>query len=103
MLQRAIYQLYLNAEIKGSEQSRVELHIEAGIYSIDGTIFVPPNATIIGAGSDKTIIRTTTNAPIFQTVNDHPNTVPGVYEPDSSSTFPKYKNKRYDFRKYCCR
>ena len=87
LLQRAIDQLYLNAAIKGSEQSRVELHIEAGIYSIDGTIFVPPNATIIGAGSDKTIIRTTANAPIFQTVNDHPNTVPGVYEPDSSSTF----------------
>ncbi len=87
LLQRAIDQLYLNAAIKGSEQSRVELHIEAGIYSIDGTIFVPPNATIIGAGSDKTIIRTTANAPIFQTVNDHPNTGPGVYEPDSSSTF----------------
>ena len=87
LLQRAIDQLYLNAAIKGSEQSRVELHIEAGIYSIDGTIYVPPNATIIGAGSDKTIIRTTTNAPIFQTVNDHPNTVLGVYEPDSSSTF----------------
>ena len=87
LLQRAIDQLYLNAAIKGSEKSRVELHIEPGVYSIDGTIFVPPNASIIGAGSDKTIIRSTGNAPIFQTINDHPNTSPGVYEPDSSSTF----------------
>jgi len=86
LLQRAIDQLYLNAAIKGSEKSRVVLHIEPGVYTIDGTIFIPPNATIVGAGSDKTIIKTTANAPIFQTINDHPNTIPGTYEPDSSST-----------------
>ena len=86
LLQRAIDQLYLNAAIKGSEKSRVVLHLEPGIYTIDGTVYIPPNATLKGAGSDKTVIRQTTNAPIFQTINDHTNTLPGVYEPDSSST-----------------
>ena len=56
-LQRAIDQLYLNSATKGSEKSRVVLHLEAGIYSIDGTVYIPPNATIKGAGPDKTVIK----------------------------------------------
>ena len=62
LLQRAIDQLYLNAAIKGSEKSRVVLHLEPGIYTIDGTVYIPPNATLKGAGPDKTVIRQTTNA-----------------------------------------
>jgi hypothetical protein len=69
-LQRALDQLYLNTATKGSTQSRVELHIPAGTYIVNNTIFIPPFATIIGAGSDKTIIRSSSSNPIFQTVND---------------------------------
>ena len=86
LLQRAIDQLYLNAAIKGSEQSRVVLNLEPGIYTLDGTVYIPPNATIRGSGPDKTIIKQTANAAIFQTINDDASTVPGGYAPDSAST-----------------
>jgi len=69
-LQAAIDQLYLNDAIKGSTQSRVVLHLEPGVYIVDSTIHIPPYATLVGAGSDKTIIRTTTaSTTIFDTVN----------------------------------
>lgn len=84
-LQRAIDQLYLNSATKGSEKSRVVLHLEAGIYSIDGTVYIPPNATIKGAGVDKTVIRCSASAAILQTVND--SSTVGSYADDSSSTF----------------
>ncbi len=69
-LQSAIDQLYLNDANKGSIASRVILHLEAGEYVIDDTIYIPPYTNIVGAGSDKTVIRTNTvSKPIFQTVN----------------------------------
>lgn len=84
-LQRAIDQLYLNSATKGSVQSRVVLHLEPGVYLVDGTIFVPPYTTIVGAGSDKTIIRSSSANPIFQTVNDL--STPGAPASDSTSSF----------------
>ena len=69
-LQTAIDQLYLNSATKGSAQSKIVLHLEAGEYIVDGTIYIPPYATIVGAGSGKTIIRTSTaSTTIFKTVN----------------------------------
>lgn len=70
-LQNAIDQLYLNDANKGSIGSRVILHLEAGEYIVDDTIYIPPYTNIVGAGSDKTVIRSsTTSKPIFQTVNE---------------------------------
>jgi len=68
-LQTAIDQLYLNSASLGTAQSRVTLVLEAGIYSLDGTIYLPPYTTIVGAGSDKTIIKKTTAGDIFRTEN----------------------------------
>ena len=68
-LQRAIDQLFLNPATKTSNGSRVVLHIEPGTYVIDSTIYVPPYATIIGAGVDKTVITMTGTGPAFKTVN----------------------------------
>ena len=69
-LQAAIDQLYLNDALKGTAQSRVILHLEPGEYIIDGPISLPPYATLVGAGSDKTIIRTVTaGVDMFTTVN----------------------------------
>jgi len=69
-LQAAIDQLYLNDALKGSAASRVILHLEPGEYIIDGPIYIPPYATLVGAGSDKTIIRTiTSSVDMFTTVN----------------------------------
>jgi len=85
-LQQALDQLYLNDATKGSEQSRVILHLEPGIYKLTNTVYIPPNATIIGAGPEKTVIKqTASDAPIFQTIND--SSTPGAPANDSSSTF----------------
>lgn len=55
-IQRALDQLYLNDATKGTEESRVILHFEAGQYNISKTIFIPPYARLMGAGKDKTVI-----------------------------------------------
>lgn len=69
-LQRAIDQLYINAATKGDAISRVVLTLEAGIYLIDDTIYIPPFVTLMGAGKEKTIIRQTEELAIFKTVNE---------------------------------
>lgn len=86
LLQRALDQLYLNDATKGSEGSRVVLHLEPGIYTLTGIVYVPPHATIVGAGPEKTVIKqTATDAPVFQTIND--SSTPGSPASDSSTTF----------------
>jgi hypothetical protein len=82
-LQRAIDQLYLNASNKGTTAARVELILEAGEYTTASTIYLPPYATIRGAGPEKTIINSTA-FPAFQTANE--TSTPGVYAADSTST-----------------
>jgi len=82
-LQRAIDQLYLNASNKGTTTARVELILEPGEYNITSTIYLPPYATIRGAGADKTIINSGAFF-AFQTVNE--TSTPGVYADDSVST-----------------
>lgn len=54
-IQRALDQLYLNDATKGTEESRIKLHFEAGVYPISKTIFIPPHAHLVGAGKDKTV------------------------------------------------
>lgn len=70
-LQRAIDQLFLNdipAGEQNSENNRVILIIEPGIYQISNSLKLPPYAVLKGAGKDKTVIVQTGNFPIFQTV-----------------------------------
>ena len=83
-LQRAIDQLYLNSATKGSVESRIKLHIEAGTYVISDTLYIPPQATIIGEGSGKTILRMIVNKPALITVNS--TSIPGTPSSDSSSS-----------------
>lgn len=74
-LQRAFDQLFLNV-IKASSDSvdgvnsRVTLELPAGIYKITNTLYVPSFATIVGAGSNKTIIRHSGSSTVFQFIND---------------------------------
>ena len=84
ILQRAIDQLYINTATKGTSASRVVLHIEAGTYSINDTIYLPPFTNIVGAGQGKTIINQTVDKPIFKTVND--TSTPGSYDNDAGTT-----------------
>jgi parallel beta-helix repeat protein len=83
-LQRALDQLYLNPANNGTEQSRVILVLEPGVYRINNSLKVPPHATIRGAGIDKTFIQAGTND-VFLTVNS--NSSPGAYAADSTSSF----------------
>ena len=70
-LQRAIDQLYLNGGLEASTGNRVVLTMEAGVYTISDTIYIPPHTTIRGAGSGKTVIRQVgNNKAVFLTVND---------------------------------
>lgn len=86
-IQRAIDQLFLNPASKGLSKSRIKLFFPAGEYIIGGDgLRVPPFATLIGDGIDKTTISSSaTNPPayIFRTVNE--TSVPGTYA-DPSTT-----------------
>jgi hypothetical protein len=72
-IQRAIDNLFLNPATKGSERSRVVLHIDPGVYELSDTIYIPPHATIHGAGKDKTVFRITGESNGFTTVNGDSN------------------------------
>lgn len=75
-IQRAIDQLFLNPTTKASvdsvdgTQSRVVLEFGPGIYKITNTLFIPSYASIVGAGSDKTIISHSGNSTVIRFVND---------------------------------
>jgi hypothetical protein len=67
-MQRTLDQIYLNSADKSLKKSKRKVIFPAGEFLITGTIFVPPYATIEGAGKDKTvIIQSTAGLPIFQT------------------------------------
>ena len=83
-IQRAIDQLYINSSTKGTEQSRAQLYFPPGVYKITSTLYIPPFASIVGAGKDKTKFNVTNNVIVFQTVNE--SSTPGNYANDSSST-----------------
>ena len=83
-IQRAVDQLFINPATIGTEVSRVKLHIPAGVYKISNSIHVPPYASIIGDGIDKTKFRMTGNVPAFKTVNG--SSTPGAYADGSSTT-----------------
>ena len=68
-LQRAVDQLFLNPANVTNPKSRVTLYLEPGAYTVSSTIFLPPYATIQGAGSEKAIINFTGTGAVFQTVN----------------------------------
>ena len=68
-LQRAIDQLYVNDATKFGPASRVTLHFEPGEYRFSSTLYIPPNATIVGAGQEKTIFRYSGTGAAFKTVN----------------------------------
>jgi hypothetical protein len=67
-LQNAIDQLFLNPSDKLNPKSKRPLHIPAGTYLITGTIYIPPNVTLVGDGSGKTVIvQSGLGVPVFMT------------------------------------
>lgn len=84
LLQTALDQLFLNNNTKSLAKSRVSLHLEAGVYTTSSTIYLPPHASIIGDGPNKTIIRNIGTGPIFKTVTS--DSTPGVYNTNVTSS-----------------
>lgn len=68
-VQRAVEQLFLN-ESYASADSRVVLEFPAGDYTVEETVYLPPNTSIRGAGIGRTIFRKTTAGPIFSSQNE---------------------------------
>lgn len=67
-LQNAIDQIFLNPSDKSKVNSKRPLHIPAGTYLVTGTIYIPPNATLVGDGSGKTVIvQSGLGLPVFMT------------------------------------
>jgi hypothetical protein len=75
-LQRAIDQLFLNGSGAAADYTdlRVTLVMPAGTFKTTDTLYIPSYATIVGAGSDKSIIRytptTASASPAIQFIND---------------------------------
>lgn len=85
LLQNAIDQLYINTSTAGTESSRVTLYFPAGVYTVTGTVYIPPYASLVGEGADKTVIKNTgTQATVFTTVNS--DSTPGSPANHSTST-----------------
>lgn len=90
-IQRAIFQLYANnnttkasADTAGGIRNRVALMIPAGKYKITQTLYIPSYATIVGAGSHKSIFEHSGTGPIVQFVND--NSSAGSIDPIDNTT-----------------
>ena len=64
-IQRAIDQLFKNPSNISLISSRVTLMFEPGIYKIVQSLKLPPNARIMGAGKDRTIIRQVETFPVI--------------------------------------
>jgi hypothetical protein len=105
-LQRAIDQLFANtptanatnldgSDLQDAVLRRVTLNIGPGVYNIRDTIRIPSFATIVGAGSDKTIFKfdpkttlsvtgTTNNSPIIETAHATVDMKGATITPDSN-------------------
>ena len=95
-LQRAINQLFLNDSLTESYnntvdgiKTRIILELPPGKFKISSTLYIPSYATLVGAGSDKTILYFTgTSGPVIKFVNDSsspstpdPETTYGITQP----------------------
>jgi len=67
-LQKALYELYLKDGSTSSDTAPV-LYVEEGTFVLDKTVYVPPFATIIGAGKDRTVFARSGEFPLFQTIS----------------------------------
>lgn len=88
-LQRAVDQLFLNSATKASSSSRVTLHLDPGEYTITGVVHLPPYTSIVGAGSDKTVINASGNT-CFKTINSL--STPGA-PANESTTAPENQSR----------
>jgi len=74
-IQRAITETFNNVANRDQTSSRLPVRIPAGEYYFTGTVYLPPNTTIVGDGIDKTVlIAIGPNTTIFETSDVDGNT-----------------------------
>jgi len=84
-IQNAIDEIYTDTD-KDDIRSRRVLFFPAGTYRINAALKIPPYATLIGEGPDKTIIRNSGNNAVMVTQDDDGNV--GANIGNSSATTP---------------
>jgi len=84
-IQNAIDEIYKDTD-KDDTRSRRVLFFPAGTYMINAALKIPPYATLIGEGPDKTIIRNSGNNAVMVTQDDDGNV--GANIGNSSATTP---------------
>jgi len=84
-IQNAIDEIYTDTD-KNDTRSRRVLFFPAGTYRINAALKIPPYATLIGEGPDKTIIRNSGNNAVMVTQDDDGNV--GANIGNSSATTP---------------
>jgi len=86
-IQRAINELFKNnnpasAQTAAGSATRKVLNFLAGTFKITSTLLVPSYATLLGAGSDKTILSFTGTGPVVRFVPDQfPTSATGTTQP----------------------
>jgi len=92
-IQRAIDQLFVNDATKFNVASRIVLHFEAGEYRFSDPLYVPPNATILGAGAEKTVFIYSGVGAAFRTVNSQ--SLPGAPASDAVTDYANQARNIY--------
>ena len=96
-IQQAIDQIFYNSD-RSKPISRKRLLFPAGTYNITGTIYIPPYATIVGEGPDKTLMKVTeaTSYTVFQTVGAGDGTGYEYFDPDLTNMSDWVRNVRVE-------
>ena len=84
-IQRALDELYRDTD-KDDARARRVLFFPAGTYKINASLTIPPFATLVGEGPDKTIIKNSASAPALVTEDDEGQVYGSIG--DSSATTP---------------
>ena len=87
-IQRALDELYRDTDTTVSNDARARrvLFFPAGTYKIAASLTIPPFATLVGEGPDKTIIKNSASAPALVTEDDEGQVYGNIG--DSSATTP---------------
>lgn len=83
-LQNAVYALYQDILSTNAPFARQTLRIPAGYYNFDQPVLIPPYATIVGDGADKTILVSSQGDSIFQFCDTENNTISDINFGDNS-------------------
>ena len=96
-IQQAIDQIFYNSD-RTKPISRKRLLFPAGTYNITGTIYIPPYATIVGEGPDKTVLKVvdSTSYSVFQTVGAGDGTGYEIFDPELTNMSDWVRNVRIE-------